>query len=355
MMKNFGVRENAERIIKLRSRFTLAIFLTLLLLFLVTAVFVMIAFNLGIMPVIFGNPFVLMIVIYVISTILATLVAIYINRTILTPIERLSEASKKVAKGNFDVRLDVSDDTEELNAVFANFNKMAEDLTSIETLRNDFVANVSHEFKTPLSAIEGYVTLLQDPNLSEEERAECTQKILINTRRLSDLTGNILLLSKLENQSYVEGEHTFRLDEQIREVFLTLEQKWTAKQLELELDELPDTTVCAPEGLLLQVWMNIIGNAVKFTEEGGTVSAKIADLGDRVSVTVRDTGIGIDESTLGHIFDKFYQGDTSHRIQGNGLGLALCREIVEKCGGTISVESEVGRGSAFTVVLPKGC
>ncbi len=346
--------KNTERIIKLRSRLTLTIFFALIAFFLVTALLVMVAFSMGVVPLLIGNPFLLILAIYFVSAILATLLAVYINKTVLAPIERLSEASKQVAKGDFDVRLDVTEDTEELAAVFNNFNKMAEELTSIETLRNDFVANVSHEFKTPLSAIEGYVTLLQDPNLSESEREECSKKILINTRRLTDLTGNILLLSKLENQNYTESVSTFRLDEQIREVFLTLEPKWTAKGLELDLDELPDTVVTAPEGLLVQVWMNLIGNAIKFTDEGGTVSAKIEDGGDTVTVTVSDTGIGMDEATVARIFDKFYQGDTSHKIHGNGLGLALCREIAEKCGGSISVASEVGRGSSFTVRLPKG-
>ena len=229
---------------------------------------------------------------------------------------------------------------------------MVKELDSVEIMRNDFIADVSHEFKTPLSAITGYATLLQDSELTEEEKNEYIRKIFFNIEKLNDLTDNILRLSKMEHQQFLDTPVKFRLDEQLREAMVLLEPKWSAKNLELDL-ELPEVVFVGHSSLLFTVWTNLIGNAIKYTDNGGTVSVLLSEEKESVRITVRDNGIGMSEETKAHIFDKFYQGDTSRKSQGNGLGLAICKEIVKKCDGEILVESTPGEGSEFEVVLKK--
>ncbi len=235
---------------------------------------------------------------------------------------------------------------------FQNFNRMVKELNSVEIMRNDFIADVSHEFKTPLSAINGYATLLQDSELTEEERNEYIKKIFFHIEKLNDLTDNILRLSKMEHQQFLENPVRFRLDEQIREAIVLLEPKWGVKNMNLDLD-LPEVVFTGYSTLLFQVWTNLIGNAIKYTDAGGTVMVALSEEKGSVRVMVRDTGIGMSEETQAHIFDKFYQGDTSRRSQGNGLGLTICEEIVKKCGGEITVKSTPGEGSEFVVRLIK--
>lgn len=273
-------------------------------------------------------------------------------RRMFISLEKLDDAAQKIAKGEYNVRIEYDGHIEEISRTIDSFNKMAQELNSVEMIRNDFVANVSHEFKTPLASITGYVTLLQDPELTEEERSEYIRKTFFNIEKLGDLTENILRLSKVENQTYLDPPVSFRLDEQIREALVLLERKWSAKQTELDL-HLPEVTYFGQKALLLQVWMNLISNAVKFSDIGGGITIKLKETGHHVQVFVIDEGIGMDAETLEHIFDKFYQGDTSRRSQGNGLGLALCKEILNRLGGKIFVTSEPGEGSVFMVQLPK--
>ena len=241
---------------------------------------------------------------------------------------------------------------EELRVTMENFNRMVKELNSVEIMRNDFIADVSHEFKTPLAAISGYATFLQDPELSDEERNEYIRKIFFNIDKLNDLTENILRLSKLEHQQFLDEPITFRLDEQLREAIVLLEPKWGKRQIEFNLD-LPELKYTGYPALLFQVWTNLIGNAVKYTEHAGKIDVFLKETTHHVQVIVSDNGIGMEEDTVKHIFDKFYQGDTSRKSQGNGLGLPLCKEIVEKCGGKIHVESTPGVGSVFLVNLNK--
>lgn len=289
------------------------------------------------------------------STICAAIVSAFsyfMVRRMFRSLEQMNQAAQKIAKGDYDVYVEYRGHVEELESTIENFNKMAHELNSVEMIRKDFIANVSHEFKTPLSSITGYVTLLQDPDLTEEERSVYIQKTFFNIEKLNDLTENILRLSKLENQTYLDPPVSFRLDEQIREAIVLLEPKWSRRSLELELD-LPEMTYFGQKALLFQVWMNLISNAVKFSDTGGSISVKLKDTAHHVQVFVGDEGIGMEQDTLEHIFDKFYQGDTSRRSQGNGLGLALCKEIIQRCGGKILVTSQPGEGSVFMVQLPK--
>lgn len=291
------------------------------------------------------------VLLFVISSTIATVLTVFVGNKFLRPVIELSRASEKVAKGDFSVRLDESSDVDELRTALKNFNTMVMDLGATETLSSDFIANVSHEFKTPLAAIEGYAMLLQDPSLTEEERKEYAEKILLNSTRLSDLAGNILLLSKLENQRFEPTGAPFSLDEQIREEILVLEPKWSGKDLALDVD-LETVQYAGNAGLLRQVWLNLMSNAVKFTPSGGSITVTLEKEESRICFTITDTGTGMSEETLPHIFEKFYQGDTSRRSEGNGLGLSLTKRILDVCGGSIEVSSTPGVGSTFRVYLP---
>lgn len=299
-----------------------------------------------------STPWTLLILLTLLCFFMSTVASYYLVRKVFTPLEQISTASRQVAAGDFTPEISYQGEFEELENTFQNFNRMVKELNSVEIMRNDFIADVSHEFKTPLSAITGYATLLQDSELSEEERKEYIRKIFFNIEKLNDLTENILRLSKMEHQQFFENPVKFRLDEQIREAIVLLEPKWGAKNLDFDL-ELPEVVFFGHSSLLFQVWTNLIGNAIKYTDDGGSICVILEDTADDVRITVRDTGIGMSEETQAHIFDKFYQGDTSRKSQGNGLGLAICKEIVKKCGGEIMVKSVIKEGSEFTVKLQK--
>lgn len=282
----------------------------------------------------------------VLSTIFSSLMII----KVLNPLNQLGKAIQKISKGNYNVKLDYNGKIEEFQDIFKKFNNMAKELNSVEMIRNDFIANVSHEFKTPLSSVTGYITLLQDSELTEEARREYIQKVLFNIEKLNDLIDNILRISKIENQTYLDPPIPFRLDEQIREAIVVLEPKWSKKHIELDID-LPEVEYFGQKSLLFQVWVNLIGNAIKFSDDGGCVSISLKRNDSFFSVFISDDGIGMTQEIMEHIFEKFYQGDTSRQAQGNGLGLALCKEILNRCGGKIYVTSEPGKGSVFVVQL----
>lgn len=287
-----------------------------------------------------------------ISILIGTIISSLVGKRILAPITKLNHASREIAGGNFNVRLDTSSQIKEITETFTNFNQMAHELSSIEMMRNDFIANISHEFKTPIAAIEGFAALLQDSELTEEERMQYTQMILESTRQFSTLSSNILKLSKLENQEKITGQISYRLDEQLRQAILFLENSWTEKELDLELN-LPKTYLNGNEDLLMQIWINLLSNAIKFTPRGGQIRITLVSNVEFVCVSVMDTGIGISPHEKKHIFEKFYQADKSRVREGNGLGLSLVYRIVSLCGGTIQVQSEPGQGSQFTIQLPK--
>lgn len=286
------------------------------------------------------------------SLLLGTVIALYVGRLIVRPVQNISEAFDQLSGGNFDVKVPENEKLREIREMAQHFNAMTYDLSHIETLRSDFVANVSHEFKTPIAAIEGYATLLQNRSLSPEKHDHYVEKILENSRRLSNLSGNVLMLSKLENQEIVSGKSEFRLDEQLRKCILLLESKWTEKNMEFDM-ELPTINYYGSEPLLSQVWVNLLDNAIKHSPVGGVIHIGIRQTDSLLIVTITDHGDGMSEEVQKHIFEKFYQGDSSHKAEGNGLGLALVKRIVELCKGTIEVESAPGNGAAFSVALPK--
>ncbi len=285
------------------------------------------------------------------TLLLSACLMFFVSSSVTKPIRELHEATKKVATGDFDVHVDV-DSENEVGQLAKSFNSMVNELKSNELLKKDFISNVSHEFKTPLATINGFAKLLEDGNCTPEEVHEYAEIIDSETNRLSKLCSNILRLSKIENQNIVKKTSHFRLDEQMRDVLLLLEPQWSAKELELDV-ELDNAEYTGDEELLQQVWINLMGNAIKFTDNKGKISVSLTSDNKNITVKVKDNGIGMDEETQKHIFEKFYQAERSHSREGNGLGLALVKEIVEMCGGTVEVKSKPGEGSEFTVLLVK--
>lgn len=286
----------------------------------------------------------------VLSLLLSTALTWLLSRVFFNPIKRLNHAMEQVAKGDFSVRLEGGSTAPEVQDLYAGFNLMTEELSNTEILQTDFISNASHELKTPLNAIEGYSMLLQNSDNLNERQRQYVDKIIFNTRRLSGLTGSILLLSKIENQSIPTNRSQFRLDEQIRQSILALEALWTPKDIEFDVD-LEEVSYYGNEMLMHHVWDNLLSNAIKFDPMGGGVTVRLTQEGDWLCCSVSDEGSGIAPDALSHIFDKFYQADSSHLEQGNGLGLALVKRIVTLEGGTVEAENLPQGGCRFTVML----
>ena len=268
------------------------------------------------------------------------------------PVKQIMAALDQVMQGDFSVRIEpVKEFAGEtgFNEIIKCFNKMTAELAGTETLRTDFIANVSHELKTPLAVMGNYATMLQKPGITEEDRIEYAKAISHSSRRLAALITNILKLNKLENQQIFPQPQEFDLGEQLCESLLVFEDAWERKCLEIETDIADDIRIRSDPELLSLVWNNLISNAVKFTPEGGTIGLSLKADETHVTVSVRDTGCGMTPETGKHIFEKFYQGDTSHATQGNGLGLALVKRVVDILNGEIGVQSVYGQGSTFTV------
>jgi len=268
------------------------------------------------------------------------------------PVRQIMAALDQVMQGDFSVRIEpVKEFAGEtgFNEIIGCLNKMTAELQGTETLRTDFIANVSHELKTPLAVMGNYATMLQKPGITEEDRSEYAKAISHSSRRLAALITNILKLNKLENQQIFPQPQEFDLGEQLCESLLAFEDAWERKHLEIETEIAEDIRIRSDPELLSLVWNNLISNAVKFTPEGGTVGVRLKTEGEQVLVSVWDTGCGIKQEVGRHIFEKFYQGDTSHATQGNGLGLALVKRVVDILKGEIGVQSVYGQGSTFTV------
>lgn len=266
--------------------------------------------------------------------------------------KHIAEAAKKVVQGDFSVRIEPISNLgadENFNEIIHCFNTMTEELGSVETLRTDFIANVSHEMKTPLSVMQNYGTLLQMSQLPEEKRMEYAKGITEGSRRLADMMTNILKLNKLEKQQIYPKTEEYDLGEQLCECLLQFENVWEEKNIEIETEIAEDVKVSTDGELLSLVWNNLFSNAFKFTPAGGKVTLILDATEYHAIVKVKDTGCGITPDVGAHIFEKFYQGDTSHATQGNGLGLALVKRVVDILQGEISVESEIGKGSIFVV------
>ena len=283
------------------------------------------------------------------SVIIGVTVSIVINIILLRPVVKLSKAMKQVASGDFGIRLSADIQIQEIRDSYESFNLMVKELENTETLQTVLVANVSHEFKTPITSSEGYATLLQGG--SDPSQQSYVDRILLNTRRLSTLVGNILLLSKVSNHAIPVAKTTYRVDEQIRQAILLLEPRWLERNVEFDV-ELDEIVWNGPENLMHHVWSNLIGNAVKFGPKDGLVTVKLKQTDGRYEFGVTDQGAGVPEEERQRIFHKFYQLDSSHKQEGNGLGLALVKQIVDGCDGSINVENLPEGGCRFVVTLP---
>lgn len=289
------------------------------------------------------------------SIIIGTLLSFIIGNTVLKPLSELIKATKRVAGGDYTVRLEIGwiekHTVRELRELIGDFNEMTEELRNTELFRKDFISSFSHEFKTPLVSIRGFARQLYEGGLTTEQEREFSKIILDETEYLSVLSQNTLLMTNLENKDIVTEKTDFSLDEQLRGCMIRLEPQWSAKNIEIDMEGLDDVRFYWNEQLLAHVWNNLFDNAVKFTPEGGTIRASCKRQDGTVTVVIADSGCGIAEDALPHIFEKFYQADSSHATKGNGLGLPLVKRIVELCGGDIAVSSEPGKGTEFTVTL----
>ena len=283
------------------------------------------------------------------SFIVGLIMAVFIGKVLLSPIKNLKNNMNKVAEGDFSVKVTEDSIFDEVDDMYHYFNMMMDELRATEIIQSDFISNVSHEFKTPINAIEGYITLLSDDNISIEEKEQYVEKIMKNTERMSQLISNVLLLSKLENQTIDTKIKSFSLDEQIRQVIILLEPKWVEKNVEFDI-ELDEIDYLGNEGIMFHVWNNLIGNAIKFGPKNGKITIQLKK-DDKVKFIIEDEGPGIDEESIKFIFNKFYQTDTSHKSDGNGLGLSLVKKIVDLCNGSIIVENKENTGCRFTVIL----
>ncbi len=294
----------------------------------------------------------LLIQLNILSLIIALISANFISKMFFDPIKKLRIAMQKIADGKFDTRLESSSSSVEIQELFAGFNMMAGELGATEILQTDFVTNVSHEFKTPINAIEGYTMLLQSTENIDEVEQEYIEKILFNTRRLSSLVSNILLLSKLESQSIQTNLECYALDEQIREDILGCEAQWEEKNIEFDI-ELESVSYFGNKNIMHHVWGNVLSNAIKFSPQNGIITMRLLERNGEIVFTIQDQGPGLSEESQKHLFDKFYQEDTSHKEEGNGLGLALVKKIISLCDGEISAENIDGGGCRLTIILPK--
>lgn len=287
----------------------------------------------------------------IVSSILGSAITTLMVKFFFDPLLNLGYALQKVAQGDFDVTLKTNHMFREIRQINESFNRMTQELSSTEILKTEFISNVSHEFKTPINAIEGYATLLQDTDPSnQQDQTEYINKILFNTQRLSKLVGNILLLSKVDNQGIQAKPVTYRLDEQIRQCLLALEPRWIERDNEFDVD-LECIHYTGNENLLMHVWNNLMENAIKYGPQGGLITMRLTQNEDLITFTIEDEGPGIPEGEQAHVFDRFYQADSSRKSEGNGLGLALVKQILAISDGSIAVENRSEKGCRFTVQL----
>lgn len=327
------------------------VFILLCLTMLISNTVVIMGINAGLIK---GRPRTPLISFLIQTGIVSILIGVILTLTLsyfpLRPVSQLIHAIHAVADGNFHTKINMKH-PREFRELSESFNQMTDELSSIEMLRSDFINNFSHEFKTPIVSIMGFAQLLKKGNISEEERSEYLDIIISECKRLSDLSTNVLNLSKVESISMLSDTAPFPVSEQIREAILQLEQKWEKKEIEFDL-HLKDCKLTGRPDLLKQVWVNLIDNAVKFSSSGGKIEIRTYQKDSFFYFQICDNGIGMDAQTQEQIFDRFYQGDLSHSTEGNGLGLSLVQKIILLHHGTIQVNSEPGKGSIFTIALP---
>lgn len=339
-----------RRVLALTSAAILTLFVTIIIL---TAIFSQFAiFNLN--DLISNGTFYLIIGLAFVITLMISLL---ISATFSKPLADISNAAQEVAKGNLNIYVERKNKKQtgkpnDIQIVYDSFNKMVQELKHSEIFKSDFISNVSHEIKTPLSTIQGYATLLQDEKLPKETKEEYIKIIVAATNQLSTLTTNILKLSKLENQAIFATPKEYNVAEQIRETLLVLQSAWQEKDIELNID-LDEINLKLDKELMFQVWKNLLENAIKFTNNKGKIEISLKEENNQIVAKISDNGIGMSKTTKEHLFDKFFQGDNSHSNEGNGLGLSLVKKILDIHQAKIEVESQLNIGSTFTITLKK--
>ena len=281
----------------------------------------------------------------------ALLLTLGFGRQQIRPIHRVIKAMKRVSQGDFSARVPEDDCVGEMQELSSSYNHMAEELSGIEMFRTDFINNFSHEFKTPIVSIRGFAKQLEREDITDEQRREYTRIIVKESERLANMSANVLLLTKLENQQIISNKEKYPLDEQIRNCILLMEKQWEDKGLDLRL-ELDPLIYEGDEEMMSHVWVNLLSNAIKFSPEGGELGVSCMRVQNYIEVQVSDQGEGMDELTRLRVFEKFYQGDSAHATEGNGLGLPLVKRIVDLCGGKVAVQSAPGQGTTFSIYLP---
>lgn len=335
---------------KIRTYFTIWTLISALASILVVVIiFFILNLNIDIAEFMNNHTFVTTGILLVVPLVIGTVITILIGNPVLKIMKNLSKAINEISNGNYKVRLPETNPLKELNQ---NFNKMVSELDSVEILRDDFVNNFSHEFKTPIVSIKGFAEELKRNDLTEEERIKYLDIIIEESNRLAELSTNILNLSKIEKQTILTDKVKVNIGEQIRKVILVEMKKIEHKNIELNL-EIDDVNAIVNEGLMEQVWINIIENAIKYSNQNGMLAISVKNNGEEIIVKIKDNGIGIEEEELEHIFNKFYKIDKSASSPGNGLGLALAKKIVDLHEGKIEVKSKINEGTEFTIELKK--
>ncbi|MBR5272627.1 MAG: HAMP domain-containing histidine kinase [Clostridia bacterium] len=335
----------------LRSKITVFTLCAIIIANIITSLIIALLIAIGLVHSRFMMTIWLPIAFLITSGILGTALASIMSKQIIKPLDRLSKATQEVAKGDFSIRLKEDTNVQAVNSLLENFNKMAAELGSIEMFRSDFINNFSHEFKTPIVSICGFARQLQKDDLTEDEQKKYARIIASNAQHLASMSSSVLLLTKLDTQQIIEGKETYSLDNQIRGCILSMQSEWERKNIILTVD-LAEVSYCGNREILGHIWSNLIANAIKFSHENGEITITMEEKDNAVHVRIQDNGIGIDKEIMPHIFEKFYQGDSSHKTSGNGLGLPLVKRIIELCKGEIKVESVKDEGSIFTITLP---
>jgi signal transduction histidine kinase len=341
-----------NRLKSLNIVMVLYVFIIMVFAGLLTSLFLVLVYSTGMLPPSVLPPILPPLIALFVSSVIGTSISALASERVLKPVNQLIAATDLVATGDFSARVDESEGDWEMAKLLRNFNHMAEELGSIELLRDDFIDSFSHELKTPIVSIRGFAKQLQNEGLAPEKRKEYADIIVRESERLASLSANILLLAQYEHQQIVTGREEYELDEQIRNCVILLERQWSAKNIEMNLDLAPLRIYANPE-MLSQLWINLLDNAIKYSNNKGHVSIACAEAAGGIQVEIGDDGEGMDESTMRHAFDKFYQGEASRASQGYGLGLSIVKRIVELCRGTIGVKSAEGKGTSFTVCLPR--
>ena len=341
-----------NRVKSLKQTMVLFVFFIMISAGLLTGFCFFLLYAVGFFPIPLFAPILTPLIAIFVCNVIGTSISVVVSEKILKPLNELVKATEAVSTGDFTVRVEETGGDTEIGDLLRNFNHMAEELSSIEMFRNDFINNFSHEFKTPIVSIRGFAKQLQNNDLSVEKRKEYTNIIVDESERLANMSSNILLLSRIENLQFVTNQSEYDLDEQIRKCIILLEKQWSRKNIEIDLDLTP-TKIYGSEEMISHLWINLIENAIKYSNDHGHISISCREAADDVLFKISNDGDGMDDNTLKHIFEKFYQGDKSHAGQGSGIGLSIVKRIVELCKGEIAVESKLGQGTAFTVKLPR--